>query len=40
VFSIGDVLIWLGLAWLLWRTCRPGRRVRYVPRHAAAPVPA
>ena len=35
VFSIGDVLIWLGLAWLLWRTCR--RRSRYLPRHAARP---
>jgi uncharacterized protein DUF5317 len=31
VFSIGDVLIWAGLAWLLWRTCR----FTYVPRHAA-----
>lgn len=30
VFSIGDVLIWLGLAWLLWRTCR----IAYQPRHA------
>jgi len=36
VFSIGDVLIWLGLAWLLWRTCRPQRRITYLPRHAAA----
>ena len=32
VFSIGDVLIWVGLAWLLWRTCR---RALYLPRHAA-----
>ncbi|HET6529865.1 MAG TPA: DUF5317 domain-containing protein [Actinoplanes sp.] len=36
VFSIGDVLIWVGLGWLLWRTCRPGRQAGYVPRHAAA----
>ena len=34
VFSIGDVLIWLGLAWLLWRTCR--LRASYLPRHAAS----
>jgi Family of unknown function (DUF5317) len=40
VFSIGDVMIWLGLAWLLWRTCRPARRERYAPRHAAAAVTA
>ena len=26
VFSIGDVAIWLGIAWLLWRTCRPRSR--------------
>jgi hypothetical protein len=24
VFSAGDVLIWLGIAWLIWRTCRAG----------------
>jgi hypothetical protein len=44
VFSIGDVFIWLGLAWLLWRTCGPtraggGRRRAgrdYVARHSAA----
>jgi hypothetical protein len=37
VFSIGDVLIWAGLAWLLWRTCRPGRRAEpYIARHALA----
>jgi hypothetical protein len=24
VFSIGDVAIWCGIAWFLWRTCRPG----------------
>jgi hypothetical protein len=23
VFSIGDIAIWLGVAWFLWRTCRP-----------------
>ncbi len=23
VFSIGDIAIWLGIAWFLWRTCRP-----------------
>ena len=35
VFSIGDVLIWAGLVWLLWRTCWPGRRAEpYVARHA------
>jgi hypothetical protein len=38
VFSIGDVMIWLGLVWLLWRTCRSARRVRYAPRHAATVV--
>jgi hypothetical protein len=27
VFSVGDIAIWAGLAWLLWRTCQPlGRR--------------
>ena len=36
----GTSLIWLGLAWLLWRTCRPARRVRYAPRHAATVVTA
>jgi hypothetical protein len=44
VFSIGDVLIWSGLGWLLWRTCRspraPGARHRAAPgyeaRHTAA----
>ncbi len=36
VFSIGDVLIWVGLAWLLLRTCGPSRLTgEYVPRHAA-----
>ena len=23
VFSIGDIAIWLGIAWFLWRSCRP-----------------
>ncbi|MDT4987028.1 MAG: hypothetical protein QOI74_1122 [Micromonosporaceae bacterium] len=23
VFSVGDIAIWTGLAWLLWRTCQP-----------------
>jgi len=29
VFSIGDIAIWLGIGWLIWRVCRPspGRRV-------------
>jgi hypothetical protein len=42
VFSIGDLAIWIGLAWLLWRTCRPGASSRhrrpagYAGRHAAA----
>jgi hypothetical protein len=40
VFSIGDVLIWVGLAWLLWRTCRSRPGAEYVPRHAARPRPA
>jgi hypothetical protein len=48
VFSIGDVAIWIGIAWFLWRTCRPARPPRPAPRHAAAtrgkrrrqPVPA
>jgi hypothetical protein len=34
VFSVGDVLIWAGLAWLLWRTCRGDQS--YVPRHSVA----
>jgi hypothetical protein len=40
VFSVGDLAIWIGLGWLLWRTCRPraGSRHRrdaaYVGRHA------
>lgn len=32
VFSVGDLAIWAGLGWLLWRTCRP-RHPRHVPRH-------
>lgn len=32
VFSVGDLAIWVGLAWLLWRTCRP-RNPPHVPRH-------
>jgi hypothetical protein len=35
VFSIGDVAIWVGLAWLLWRTCRP--RSAAAARHRRAP---
>jgi len=31
VFSIGDVAIWLGVIWFLWRTCRPRR----IGHHAA-----
>ncbi len=31
VFSIGDIAIWLGIGWFLWRTCRPP----VAPRHAA-----
>jgi hypothetical protein len=27
VFSIGDVAIWVGLGWFLWRTCRPPQRL-------------
>jgi len=23
VFSVGDIAIWVGIAWFLWRTCRP-----------------
>jgi hypothetical protein len=23
VFSVGDVLIWVGIGWFLWRVCRP-----------------
>lgn len=38
VFSAGDVLIWVGLAWLLWRTCRPSNQTTpYVARHAVVP---
>lgn len=41
MFSIGDVLIWVGLAWLLWRTCWPGRRAGpYVARHALTTAPS
>jgi hypothetical protein len=32
VFSLGDIAIWLGVAWFLWRTCRP--------RPALSPTPA
>ncbi len=35
VFSIGDVAIWVGLAWLLWRTCRP--KQAGAARHRRAP---
>jgi hypothetical protein len=31
VFSVGDVLIWLGAIWFIWRTCRP----RHSSNHAA-----
>jgi hypothetical protein len=41
VFSIGDVAIWAGIGWFLWRTCKPtaekhqGRhRVERAPHHA------
>jgi hypothetical protein len=27
VFSIGDVFIWVGIGWFLWRTCRAPARV-------------
>jgi hypothetical protein len=46
VFSIGDIAIWVGLAWLLWRTCRPRATSRhrrpavYAGRHCAARSPA
>jgi hypothetical protein len=33
VFSLGDILIWAGIAWLLWRTCRSA-----AGRHRARPV--
>jgi hypothetical protein len=41
VFSVGDIAIWAGLAWLLWRTCRPGvtiarHRAPVRGRHTAA----
>jgi hypothetical protein len=42
VFSVGDLAIWIGLGWLLWRTCRPRAESRhrrdpaYVGRHAGA----
>jgi hypothetical protein len=25
VFSLGDIAIWFGIVWFLWRTCRPRR---------------
>jgi hypothetical protein len=31
VFSLGDVAIWLGVIWFLWRTCRP----QHIAHHAA-----
>jgi hypothetical protein len=34
VFSLGDVAIWLGVIWFLWRTCRPRR----IAHHAAPTV--
>lgn len=37
VFSIGDLTIWAGLAWLLWRTCRPRTAARPAPRHLNRP---
>jgi hypothetical protein len=40
VFSIGDVLIWVGLAWLLWRTCRRTYVARHMARPQAQSVPA
>lgn len=35
VFSVGDLVIWIGLMIFLWRTCRPG--VRPMRRHARRP---
>lgn len=38
VFSVGDIAIWLGLGWLLWRTCRPPAGARPAPRHRRSPL--
>ena len=35
VFSVGDIAIWLGVVWFLWRTCRP----RPAPTGSAARSP-
>lgn len=37
VFSVGDVLIWLGLIVFIWRTCRAV--AQHLPRHAVARPP-
>ncbi|GIE94463.1 DUF5317 domain-containing protein [Paractinoplanes rishiriensis] len=35
VFSVGDVVIWVGIVLFLWRTCKSA--VRPLPRHADRP---
>ncbi|MCU1398144.1 MAG: diguanylate cyclase/phosphodiesterase & domain with sensor(s) [Acidimicrobiales bacterium] len=43
VFSIGDVMLVLGLMWLLYRSCRPplgGRTRSYAPREGSRSTPA
>jgi hypothetical protein len=35
VFSIGDVAVWLGVIWFLWRICQPRPAPAHTPRHQA-----
>jgi Family of unknown function (DUF5317) len=35
VFSIGDVAVWLGVIWFLWRICQPRPAPGHTPRHQA-----
>lgn len=35
VFSIGDVAVWLGVIWFLWRTCQLRPTPDHAPRHQA-----
>jgi hypothetical protein len=36
VFSVGDIIIWGGVFWFLWRTCRPRRNSTAAPENRVA----
>jgi hypothetical protein len=37
VFSIGDIVIWIGIGWFLWRSCRPQPGETSTPAEAERP---